>query len=109
MSARRPDFASYQCGDYLESPLGRTGYYSKEAYLWVVVPKEQAEELKDLLTGLPLGFLKIGSSGVDGESFGYKRGEVGIWAHDPILNEFHKIANDLSEFLDLYRSGNLVW
>ena len=109
MAALGPDFSAYSCGDYLESPYGRTGYYDNEAFQWVVVPKDQVEEIIDSLSGLPLGFLKIGSPGVDGISYGYKQGETGIWAHAPILNEFAKIANDFPEFLDLYKRQLLRW
>jgi hypothetical protein len=109
MSALDPDFTAYRCGDYLESPYAREGYYSAPDQWWVVLPKEQAVEICDISDNSPLGFLKIGCPGIDGVSFGYRRDEEGIWSYDPILNEFLKIANDFPEFLQLYKDGHLQW
>jgi len=109
MSAHGPDFTAYRCGDYLESPCARDGYYSAEDQWWVVVPKAKAEEICNVGDKTPLGFLKIGSPGVDGVSFGYRSGEDGIWSHEPILNEYRKIANDFPEFLHLYKQRHLQW
>ena len=109
MAAPGPDFSAYRCGDYLESPSARDGYYSTENHWWVVIPREKVEEIVDVSDKIPLGFLKIGSPGVDGISFGYRRGEEGIWSHAPILNEYQKIANDFPEFLQLFKDKHLKW
>jgi hypothetical protein len=109
MSAQKIDFAAYQCGDYLESPYSRSGYYEAASYQWVVVPKERAEEIRDMLDNKSLGFLRIGSPGVDNVSFGYRKGEEGIWYHDPIGNEFGKLANDFPEFMQLWKDGHITY
>jgi hypothetical protein len=103
------NFAAYQCEDYLESPCATEGYYEAQSYQWIVLPRDRAEEIRDASDGTPLGFLRIGSPGVDGVSFGYRKGEQGIWSHDPILNEFRKLANDFPEFLQHWKAGHIQY
>lgn len=109
MEEIEPDFTAYQCNDYLESTYAINGYYSKEDEWKVVIPKSETKELFDDDEGIPIGFLKFGSPGVDGISFGYRRNETGIWSHEPYNGDFRRIANDFDEFIRLYQSRLLKW
>jgi hypothetical protein len=107
MSAVRPDFSRFLCQDYLESRYFDVGYYSEKNHCWLVLPKESATDLCDL-DGRPLRFLKIGDPQADGVSFGYREGEMGVWSHEPILDEFLLVANDVHELVALFESGRLL-
>ncbi len=104
-----PDFTAYQCNDYLNSDYAINGYYSKQDEWQVVLPKSEAKEIFNEDEGELIGFLKVGSPGVDGISFGYRRDESGIWSHEPYEGNFRRIANDFNEFIQLFQSRLLKW
>ncbi len=100
-------FARFPCGDYFASPFAENGHWCEPSQLWIIVPATQIEERTDS-DGAPLHFLRIGDAGVDGISFGYRIGHLGVWAYYPIDNDFVFLASSVEELVQLWDSGSLT-
>lgn len=89
----------FNCGDYFGSPLARNGYWDEPGQYWYVWPTERVYEDTELQ------FLVIGSPGVDGIDWGYRRGHQGLWAWFPIDAEFVALAPTTEALLQGWLSG----
>jgi hypothetical protein len=100
------NLSDYACADYFESEYARTGHWSEDEQVWLIVPATEIEELRDF-DGQPLNFLRVGRPGVDGVSFGYRKGQKGFWAYLPIESEFQYLAATIREFLTGWSSRTI--
>lgn len=98
-----PDtWRAYQCGDYFGSPLAMTGAWDADAQIWYVEPAE------GLVEDANRGFLIIGRPGVDGITWGYRKGRPGIWVHYPLEDRFEHIADSATALHERWRSGQIL-
>ena len=65
----------YDCGDYFSSALADHGYWDEPGQYWYIWPADRVYE------DVERQFLRIGSAGVDGVDWGYRRGQPGLWAY----------------------------
>jgi hypothetical protein len=91
----------YNCGDYFTSVLAEHGYWDEAGQYWYFWPAAQVYEDRDRL------FLVIGSAGVDGIHWGYRKGQKGLWAYYPIEGEWRWLASTVSGLLDGWLSGEI--
>src|SRR5581483_8667885 len=71
----------YPCADYFSSPFAETGLWDRGAEFWVIEPAQKVEEEAEI------EFLQVGRPGVDSIGFGYRKGQPGFWAYDPMEQE----------------------
>ena len=93
----------FSCEDYFESEYRKTGYWSAEEGLMLVVADSEIEEISTR-DGT---FLIVGRPGVDGLSFGYRQGMTGLWAYHPIEQSFSYMSNSVAELVSGWTSGEL--
>jgi hypothetical protein len=91
----------YDCGDYFSSALAEHGYWDEPGQYWYIWPADRVYEDVDLQ------FLRIGSAGVDGIDWGYRRGHSGLWAY-PINGEFVWLAPTAQALLQGWLSGAIT-
>jgi len=89
----------YPCADYFSSPFAETGLWDRGAEFWIIEPAQKVEEEAEI------EFLQVGRPGVDSIGFGYRKGQPGFWAYDPMEQEFQYLASSLEEFLVGWYSG----
>lgn len=92
-------FKRYACDEFLNPAYGE-GLFDEQAQQWLLRPPNRAYERDD--------FLVIGSPGVDGIEWGFRKGERGIWSYEPIGQEFRFLAPSLAEFLEGWQSGTIT-
>jgi hypothetical protein len=102
-----PTFQDYACSDYLGSDLAQNGHFDSDAQYWIIVPLAETEELANS-SGSALGFLRIGGPGVDGISFGYRKGKPGLWVYYPLEGQFVPAAASVQDLLRTWCSGELT-
>jgi hypothetical protein len=90
----------YHCGEYFTSMLGQQGYQDELAQYWYFWPADRVYEDTDLQ------FLVIGGPGVDGINWGYRRGQLGLWAY-PIDGEFAWLAPTAEALLQGWLAGTI--
>lgn len=76
-------YAAYKCGDYFQSTWSQDGYFDNVSHTVVIAPSSEAYELEKF------GFFAVGRDGVN---FGYRKNHFGLWAFDPIVNNFKFMA-----------------
>lgn len=94
-------YRGYRCEDYYASPWSEKGYWDEEAQLELIVPADQVEEIPGH------AFLAIGRPGVDGISFGYRKGHAGVWAFYPTEETFVLIAATTEELVQKWRTDRI--
>ena len=92
-------FNGYALDEYL-TPTYEQGWYDDLAQQWLIVPPGAAYESN--------GLFVIGSPGVDGIVWGYRRGEYGIWMYEPISQDFTYLAPSLASFVDGWNVGTIT-
>jgi hypothetical protein len=96
------DLVAFGCEDYLSSKWGRDGLYDESAEVQIIYNSADAIAHDDI------GFLEIGRPGVDGLSFGYRKGERGLWVHYPYENRFERLAYSVAEFVGRWNRNEIV-
>jgi hypothetical protein len=89
----------FNCADYFSSALAEHGYWDEPGQYWYIWPAERVYENSELQ------FLIIGTAGVDGIDWGYRRGHSGLWAWYPIDAEFVALAPTAEGLLEGWLSG----
>lgn len=84
----------YSCEDYFSSPLAVHGYWHERGQQWLFEPADRVHE------DVKAAFLQVGSPGVDGIGFGYRRGLPGLWAYHRIELRFQYLAESVMQLLD---------
>lgn len=92
---------AYNCDDYLASPIADQGFWDESGQIWYFLP------LKDIYEHTDKQFLVVGSAGVDGIEWGYRKGCDGLWAYYPIEQTFKFLASTFQELVDGWLSGNI--
>ena len=93
----------YQCEDYFASAFATTGFWDEPSQLWVIEPADRVEEDREEQ------FLQVGSPGVDGISFGYRKGMPGFWAFRQVVDrEFQYLVPTIQEFLTAWFAGRII-
>ena len=102
----------YDCGDYFSSALADHGYWDEAGQYWYIWPADRVYEDVDLQ------FLRIGSAGVDGIDWGYRRGHSGLWAYPnhnipmgperPVDGEFVWLAPTAQALLQVWLTGAIT-
>jgi hypothetical protein len=92
----------YSCEDYFTSPIAATGYWDEPGQYWYFWPAERVVEDTER------EFLVVGSAGVDGINWGYRKGHRGLWAFYPIDGEFALLAPTFEQLVDGWLSGRLT-
>jgi hypothetical protein len=89
----------FNCADYFNSPLAEHGYWDESGEYWYIWPAERVYEDTELQ------FLVIGSPGIDGIDWGYRRGHSGLWAWYAIDAEFIALTPTAEALLQGWLSG----
>ena len=92
----------YDCDDYFCSALAENGYWDELGEYWYIWPAAQVHE------DATNQFLIVGSAGVDGINWGYRKGEKGLWAWYPILGEWRWLAQTVDSLLQGWLSGAIT-
>jgi hypothetical protein len=92
----------FKCADYFSSALADRGYWHEPGQYWYIWPAERIYEDDELQ------FLVIGSAGVDGIDWGYRRGHLGLWAWYPIDAEFVALAPTAEALLQGWLAGAIT-
>jgi hypothetical protein len=92
----------YNCEDYFASPLAETGYWDEGGQYWYFWRADR------ILEDHKRQFLVIGSAGVDGIDWGYRKGLRGLWAYYPIDSEFVLLTDTFAELVERWLSGRLT-
>jgi hypothetical protein len=95
-------WCDFNCADYFSSGLAEHGYWDEPGQYWYIWPAERVYEDSELQ------FLVIGSAGVDGIDWGYRRGHSGLWAWFPIDAEFVALAPTTDALLQGWLSGAIT-
>jgi hypothetical protein len=93
---------AFDCSDYFSSALAVHGYYDEEGEYWYIWPSHRVFEDTEKQ------FLVIGSAGVDGIDWGYRRSEPGLWAWCPIEGEFRWLAPTAEALMQGWHSGEIT-
>lgn len=93
---------NFACNDYSNSRLATAGYWDESGQCWYIWPAERVCEDTERQ------FLIIGSAGVDGIDWGYRKGELGVWAWYPIDGEFVMLAPTADALLQGWLSGAIT-
>jgi hypothetical protein len=94
-------FRRYHCEDYFAGGWADRGHIDERSQTLVIAPVSQAYERKEK------DFFAIGRSGWGGIDFGYRVGQVGLWAYYPIGGEFKFMAPTVADLVQGYCSGKL--
>ena len=97
-----PKFSKYNCIEYYKSPISEQGYWDESSQYLYFWPAAQVFE------DVEKQFLVIGSAGVDGIDWGYRKGIDGLWAYYPIEQKFFLIATSFQELVEGWLSGKIT-
>jgi len=86
---------------YTEMGIPIEGYFDKDAIYWIIRKKDAWK------IDLTRNFMSIGGPGADGIEFGLKKGLIGFWVYYPIDNEYIKVADSFTDFIDKWKNGDL--
>jgi hypothetical protein len=95
------ELQEYCCLDYFQSELSEYGHWDDGAELWLILPAGQIEVQPTL------EFLAVGRPGVDGITFGYRKGHKGFWAYHPFDEEYQFLAPSIQEFVREWETGGI--
>jgi hypothetical protein len=93
----------------LERETAEFGYCAAEEVVVELAHRGYGRELVDgiiIAAGISPGS-PIMPSGCDGIHFGYRDGQSGLWACYPIDGEFKFMADNVTELVEGWSSGNL--
>jgi hypothetical protein len=91
----------YPCDDYFGDGWAERGLFDRASQTLVIVPLAEVYEYTENR------FLAVGRSGGDGIDFGYREGQLGLWAFYPIEREFKYMAATVAELAEGWCSGRL--
>jgi len=70
--------------------------------MWLIVSADEVIEEPER------EFLVVGRAGVDGITFGYRRGHDGLWAHYSIEHDFQFVAPTVSALVEGWFGGTIT-
>jgi hypothetical protein len=94
--------SGFNCEEYLASPHFRSGVFLERVQLQVVYAEHELHVVDHAR------FLAIGSAGADGIEFGYRAGEVGLWAYYPVEQDFQWVAESIGQLVEGYDCGAIT-
>jgi len=95
-------FSAYRCSDYFASERFTHGVWSELEQMWLIVSADEVIEEPER------EFLVVGRAGVDGITFGYRRGHDGLWAHYSIEHDFQFVAPTVSALVEGWFGGTIT-
>jgi hypothetical protein len=94
-------WCDYNCADCFSSSFAASGYFDSQAQFQYILP------VTDVYEDSSRNFLVVGGPGVDGITWGYRRGERGLWAWYPIRGEFVQLSPTIELLLEGWLQGSV--
>jgi hypothetical protein len=96
------EWRAYPCEDYFREGWWGPGHFDEQSQTAVISPVSEVREAAEH------EFLAVGRAGSDGIEFGYRKGQPGLWAFDPMEEEFKLMAATVGELVEGWCSGRLT-
>lgn len=91
----------FNCSDYFDAALDKTGFYDKQSCLDLIYTFQDIQIINDG------HFLEIGRTGCDGVTLGYRANHQGIWAYYPIGNHYKLMSDTITNFIQNWMNNIL--
>ena len=95
-------WVDFNCDDYFNSPFSEQGCWNEPGQNWDILEARQVYE------DTVLQMLVIGHPGVDGIVWGYRHGQSGLWAWNPMTGEFSWLGATAEAMIQDWVSGRIA-